>query len=83
MAGGNLPDDGVVFAGGVFCTPRRGGPPGSGLVGGHLHDVQLVGGVELLLFGQGGAGHTGELPVQTEVVLEGDGGQGSWTPGPR
>ena len=46
------------------------------LVGGDLHDVQLVDGAELLLLGHGGARHAGELVVQAEVVLEGDGGQG-------
>ena len=69
MAGGNLPDDGVVFAGGVFVHLVGVVHPDQGLVGGHLHDVQLVGGVELLLFGQGGAGHTGELPVQRYVPV--------------
>jgi hypothetical protein len=31
--------------------------------------------LELLLLGEGGAGHAGELVVQAEVVLEGDGGE--------
>ena len=48
---------------------------GQGAVGGNLHDIQLVDGAELLLLREGGTGHAGELVVQTEVVLEGDGGQ--------
>ena len=52
-----------------------------GLVGGDLHDVQLIDGAELLLLGHGGARHAGELVVQAEVVLEGDGGQGLGLPG--
>ena len=47
-----------------------------GPVGGDLHNVQLVDGAELLLLRHGGAGHAGQLVVQAEVVLEGDGGQG-------
>ncbi len=39
-------------------------------------DVQLVDGVELGGLGFGGAGHAGELFVEAEVVLEGDGSEG-------
>ena len=45
-------------------------------VGGDDDDVELVDGVELGGFGFGGAGHAGELFVEAEVVLEGDGGEG-------
>ncbi len=45
-------------------------------VGGDDDDVELVDLVELGGFGFGGAGHAGELFVQAEVVLEGDGGEG-------
>ena len=45
------------------------------LVGRNLHDIQIVDRGEFLLLGQRGARHTGELPVETEQVLEGDGGQ--------
>ena len=38
-----------------------------------LHNVQLVDLAELLLLGHGRAGHAGELVVQAEEVLEGDG----------
>ena len=48
---------------------------GNGTVGGNLHNVQLVDGAELLHLGHGSTGHTGELVIQTEVVLEGDGSQ--------
>ena len=47
-----------------------------GTVGWDLHNVQIVDGAELLCLGHGGTGHTGELIVQAEVVLEGDGSQG-------
>ena len=44
-------------------------------VGGHTDDVQAVDLGELGGFGAGSTGHTGQLFVHTEVVLEGDGGQ--------
>ena len=47
-----------------------------GLVGGNLHHVQAVDLTELVVLGHGGTRHTRELLVHTEVVLEGDGGQG-------
>ena len=46
------------------------------LVGRDLDRVQVVDLGELVCFGHGGTGHTGQLLVQTEVVLEGDGGKG-------
>ena len=54
---------------------------GQGPVGGDLHDVQGVDGAELLLLGHGRAGHAGELAVQAEIILEGDGGKGLGLPG--
>ena len=45
-------------------------------VGGDDEDVELVDGLELGGLGLGGAGHAGELFVEAEVVLEGDGGEG-------
>ena len=44
-----------------------------GLVRGYLDNVELIDGLEFLCLGRGGAGHTGELAVETEVVLESDG----------
>ena len=44
-----------------------------GAVGGDLDDVEVVDGAEFLLLGQRCTGHTGELLVKAEVILEGDG----------
>ena len=77
----DLPDDGPVLARlglehvvGLVLADQ-------GLVGGDLHDVQVVDLPKLLLLGHGGARHAGQLVVQAEVVLEGDGGQGLGLPG--
>ena len=43
---------------------------------GNLHNIQVVDGAELLGLGGGRTGHTGQLGVETEEVLERDGGQG-------
>ena len=45
-------------------------------VGRDLDDVKLVDLLELLFLGLGGTGHAGQLVVQTEEVLEGDGRKG-------
>ena len=47
----------------------------NGLVGGDDLDGQLVDLAELGILGERRTGHAGELVVQTEVVLQGDGGQ--------
>ena len=47
-----------------------------GLVGRDDFDGQLVDLAELGILGKCRAGHAGELVIQTEVVLQGDGGQG-------
>ena len=47
-----------------------------GLVGGDDLDGQLVDLAELGVLGECRTGHTGELVVQAEIVLQGDGGQG-------
>ena len=44
-------------------------------VGGNHHDFELVDLVELGRFGFRRSGHAGELFVQAEVILEGDGGE--------
>ena len=46
-----------------------------GLVGWDLDDVKGVNLLELFGLGEGGTGHTGELVVEAEEVLEGDGGK--------
>ncbi|MBG9885217.1 hypothetical protein ABE10_01165, partial [Bacillus toyonensis] len=45
------------------------------LVGRDLHDAELVGRHELRRLGVRRAGHAGELVVEAEVVLQGDGGE--------
>ena len=77
----DLPDDGPVLARLVLVDHVGVILPGQGLVGGDLHDVQIIGVAELLLLGHGGARHAGELVIQPEVVLEGNGGQGLGFPG--
>ena len=72
----DLADDGAVFPGLVLIDRVRPVHAGDGLVRGDLHDVEVVDGHELLFLGKRCAGHAGELPVQAEVVLEGDGGEG-------
>ena len=47
----------------------------NGLVGGDDLDGQLVDLAELGILGECRTGHAGELVIQTEVVLQGDGGQ--------
>ena len=44
-------------------------------VGRHLDHVEAVNVHELVGLGGGGAGHAGELAVEAEIVLEGDGGE--------
>ena len=44
-------------------------------IGRYDYHIQLIDFAELLLLGQCGTGHTGQLAVHTEVVLEGDGGK--------
>ena len=71
----DLADDGAVLAVlgliyGVLVVDTD-----DGTVGGDLHDVQLVNGGKFLLLRQRRTGHAGELLIQAEIVLEGDGGQ--------
>ena len=46
-----------------------------GLVGGYLHHFHLVDLAELVGLGGRGTGHAGDLLVEPEVVLQGDGGE--------
>ena len=48
----------------------------NGAVGGDFHHVEFVDIPELASLRDGGTSHTGQLVVHTEVVLEGDGGEG-------
>ena len=48
-----------------------------GLVGGNLHYVKAVYLAELVFLGHSRTGHTRQLSIHTEVVLESDGRQGS------
>ena len=50
--------------------------PDDRLVGRNHDYVKLVDGPELARLGLGGTGHSGELVVHPEVVLQGDGGKG-------
>ena len=75
VAGDDLLDDGVQLALLVAVDDVRPVLADDGLVGGYLHDVQLVDGLELLFLREGRARHAGELAVEAEIVLEGDGGQ--------
>ena len=75
MAVGDLRDDGarLLVDGAVDLVVLVGAVDRH--VGGHLEHVELVDVEELVGLGGGGAGHAGQLLVQPEVVLEGDGGQ--------
>ena len=76
VAGLDAGDGRLDLAALVFVNRVRIVLTGNRLVGRDLDDVQLVGVAELLLLGQRGTGHAGQLAVQAEVVLEGDGGEG-------
>ena len=71
----HLLDNGIVFAVDRLVDGVRIIDALTGTVGGHRDDVQAVDLGELGGFGLGGTGHTGQLFVHAEVVLEGDGGQ--------
>ena len=76
MAGHDLVNNGPVLAGFVLIDHVRVIQTDDRLIGGDLDNIQAVDGLKLLRLGDGGAGHAGELVIETEVVLEGDGGQG-------
>ena len=48
----------------------------NGLVCGNSDNIKLVDLLELVFLGHGSTCHTGELCVETEEVLEGDGSEG-------
>ena len=76
MAGLHLTDDGPEFTRLGFVNHVGAVNSGNGTVGGDLHHIQMVDGGKFFLFCQRSTGHTGQLFVQTEVVLEGNGGKG-------
>ena len=45
------------------------------LVGRNLDDIQPIDLLKLFCLGEGGAGHTGQLVVEAEIILEGNGRQ--------
>ena len=45
------------------------------LVGRNLDDIQPIDLLKLLCLGKGGTGHTGQLVVEAEIILEGNGRQ--------
>ena len=71
----DLPDGGPELAGLGLIDHVRIVRPDHRLVGRDLHHVQGIDPVEFLLLGHGGTGHAGELLIEAEEVLEGDGGK--------
>ncbi len=51
-------------------------PADKGPVGGDLHYIQFVDGMEFLGFGSGSTGHTRQFVIHPEQVLKGNSGQG-------
>ena len=72
----DLVDDGVVFLALRLVDPVVHVLTNDGLVGGDHDHVELVDVPKLASLGLGRTGHTGELVVHTEVVLECDRGEG-------
>ena len=72
----DLLDDGAVLACLILVYNVVPVDADNGLVRRDLNDVERVDRLELLLLGERGAGHAGELSVQTEIVLERDRGKG-------
>ena len=71
----HLTDDGLILAHLRLVHAVLIVHTGDGTVGGDLHDVEIVDGAELLRLGHSRTGHAGELFIQAEIVLEGDGSQ--------
>src|SRR5271155_179514 len=76
MQGGDFVGDGKVFFLGSPVDDIRIFDAAHRLVCRNDDNVELVNLVELGGLGFGGTGHAGEFFVETEVILEGDGGQG-------
>ena len=71
----DLRDDGTVFARLGLVDDVGVVNADDGFVRRDLDDVEIVDAGEFLLLGQRRAGHAGELVVQTEEILERDGGE--------
>ncbi len=76
MALDNLLDYGAVLADIVFIHDVGVVNPDNGLIRRNLDNIEPVYRVKLLRFGRGSTSHTGELAVETEVILEGYGRKG-------
>ena len=75
VAGPDLAEDGLILAlfreiDLILMVLADHGP-----VGGDLDHIQRIGPPKLRLLREGRTGHTGELGIHPEVILEGDGGQ--------
>src|SRR5919204_6143572 len=73
MAVLNFVDNRSVFFAARFVDPIVVVDPDTRPIGRNYVDVELVNVVELGRFSFGSAGHAGELLVQPEIVLDGDG----------
>ena len=71
----DLVEHGVVFLAARLVDGVVSVVANARLVGGDGEDAQLVDVEKLLRLGGGGAGHAGQLGVEAEIVLDGDGGQ--------
>ena len=76
IAGNDLLDNRPVLSDVVFIHNIRVILTDDRLVGRNLNNIQIVDGLEFFRFCRSSAGHAGELPVQAEIILEGDGGKG-------
>ena len=73
MAFFDLFDDCIVFAAHGAVNDIVHIVADHGLISGNFHDVKAVYLAEFLFFGKSSTGHAGELIVQTEIILEGNG----------
>ena len=72
----NLFDNGVVLGPLGLVDAVLHIDTGYRLVGRDSHHIEFIDVPELTGFGLGGTGHTGQLVIHAEVVLQGDGGEG-------
>ena len=76
MAGDYLLDYRAVLARVVFIHHVGVVYSYDGLIRRYLDDIKLIYCLKFLRLGRGGTGHTGELTVEAEIVLEGNGRKG-------